>query len=190
MTASELAHQAIPDHATFFFDLGSPAAYLVAERVLHALPASVTWEPILAPAPAHSAAAGLALEHQALAQGALPLRWPAPFPFDSATAMRAATYAKQIGRTAAFALAAFRQAFAAGRCLAEIDNVLIAAAACEMHPTAVLQALERTGVAQALEDATTRAGELGVSVVPALLVEGRVYQGADALDQALVATPS
>ena len=31
--------------------------------------------------------------------------------------MRAATYAKQIGRTVAFALAAFRQAFAGGRAL-------------------------------------------------------------------------
>ena len=48
--------------------------------------------------------------------------------------MRAATYAKQIGRAVAFALAAFRQAYAGGRDLVEPDNVLIAAAACEMHP--------------------------------------------------------
>ena len=43
------------------------------------------------------------------------LRWPEPFPFDSALAMRAATYAKSIGRAVPFAQAAFRQAFAGGR---------------------------------------------------------------------------
>ena len=78
--------------------------------------------------------------HAPPSSGLQPLRWPDPFPFDSALAMRAATYAKQIGRTVAFALAAFRQAFAGGRSLAEPDNVVIAAAACEMHPAAVLKA--------------------------------------------------
>ena len=48
--------------------------------------------------------------------------------------MRAATFAQQIGRTVAFSLAAFRQAFAAGRDLSDMDNVVIAAAACELHP--------------------------------------------------------
>ena len=62
--------------------------------------------------------------------------WPEPFPSDSEWAMLVATYAKQIGRAVAFSLAAFRQAFAAGRDLSERDNVLIAAAACEMHPLA------------------------------------------------------
>ena len=54
--------------------------------------------------------------------------------------MRVATFAKQTGRTVSFALAAFRQAFAAGRDLTEPDNVLIAAAACELHPNAVIKA--------------------------------------------------
>ncbi len=49
-----------------------------------------------------------------------------------------------------FSLAAFRQAFAAGRDLTEPDNVLLAAAAAEMHPRAVLSAIERdVGQAQA-----------------------------------------
>src|SRR3954447_14248410 len=78
-------------------------------------------------------------------RGLQPLRWPEPFPFDSELAMRAATYARQIGRAVAFSLAAFRQAFAAGRAL-DADGVLIAAAACEMHPTAVLRAVETRSV--------------------------------------------
>ena len=59
-----------------------------------------------------------------------------PFPAeDLRWALLAATYAKWIGRGVAFSLAALRQAFAAGRDLSVRDNVLIAAAACEMHPT-------------------------------------------------------
>ena len=75
--------------------------------------------------------------------------------------MRAATYAKQTGRTVAFALAAFRQAFAAGRDLTETDNVLLAAAACELHPNAVLKAVETASVKDALRAATEAAGDLG-----------------------------
>ncbi len=41
--------------------------------------------------------------------------------------MRAATYAKELGKTVSFSLAAFRQAFAAGRDLSDADNVAIAA---------------------------------------------------------------
>ena len=47
------------------------------------------------------------------AYGLPPIRWPEPFPGNTLVAMRAATYAKEIGRAVAFSLAAFRQAFAA-----------------------------------------------------------------------------
>ena len=83
--------------------------------------------------------------------------------------MRAATFAKQTGRTVSFALAAFRQAFAAGRDLTDPDNVVIAAAACELHPNAVLEGgRARDVVKQALREATERAGDRGVTGVPAL----------------------
>jgi 2-hydroxychromene-2-carboxylate isomerase len=113
-----------------------------------------------------------------------PLRWPAEFPFDSALAMRAATYANSIGRGVAFAQAAFRQAFAGGRDLGERDGVLIAAASCEMHPAAVLAALERRGIARELEQATVRATGAGIVSVPALGVGGRVFAGEHALARA------
>jgi 2-hydroxychromene-2-carboxylate isomerase len=108
------------------------------------------------------------VERTAAEQGLQPLRWPDPFPVDSLFAMRVATYAKQIGRTVAFALAAYRQAFAGGRSLAEPDNVVIAAAACEMHPSAVMKAADLRGVRSALEAATARAIALGVRDVPAV----------------------
>ena len=62
---------------------------------------------------------------------------PSPGRANMLTAMRVATFAKQTGRTIAFSLAAFRQAFAAGKDLTDPDNVMIAAAACELHPRAL-----------------------------------------------------
>ncbi|MEA2255222.1 MAG: hypothetical protein QOG35_1267 [Solirubrobacteraceae bacterium] len=181
----------------FYFDLASPEAYLAAERVLGVMPVATEWMPILARdlAGAESWEAfrccderTIALEHverTAAARGLQPVRWPDPFPFDSLLAMRAATYARQIGRTVAFALAAFRQAFAGGRTLADPDTVLIAASACEMHPTAVLKALELRGVAGALRDATELAAQRGVRDVPAVwLPDGTVFHGDADLERA------
>jgi 2-hydroxychromene-2-carboxylate isomerase len=109
------------------------------------------------------------VERAARAQGVQPLVWPEPFPSDSEWAMLAATYAKQIGRAVAFSLAAFRQAFAAGRDLSQRDNVLIAAAACEMHPAAVVKGAELRGTRERLEAATAEAMAAGVRDVPAIV---------------------
>ena len=91
--------------------------------------------------------------------------------------MLVATYAKQIGRAVAFSLAAFRQAFAAGRDLSERDNVLIAAAACEMHPAAVIKGAELASTERALVQARERATADGVDTVPAIWIDGRVLAG-------------
>jgi 2-hydroxychromene-2-carboxylate isomerase len=104
--------------------------------------------------------------------------------------MRTATFAKQSGRTVAFALAAFRQAFAAGRDLSDPDNVLIAAAACELHPRAVEKAVATQSVKRELIEATERAGDLGVQGVPAVVVEGEVFWGDDRLEEAAEAAAS
>jgi 2-hydroxychromene-2-carboxylate isomerase len=178
--------------AAFYFDLGSPQAYLVAERVLQDLTVAAEWQPVLArelggedvPAGASSEERER-IEQLALALALQPLRWPVPFPFDSGLAMRVATYARSIGRTVPFAQAAFRQAFAGGRSLAETDNVLIAAAACEMHPAAVVAAERRPGVAAELARCTAAAAAAGVRAVPSLRIGERVFEGGGALDQAL-----
>jgi 2-hydroxychromene-2-carboxylate isomerase len=188
---------------TFYFDLGSPYAYLAAERVNglfaeRGLPPP-EWQPVLlgglfkrfgrrswAETPEREA--GIAeVERRAAAYGLPPIRWPDPFPANTLTAMRAATYAKQAGRTVAFALAALRQAFAAGRDLSELDNVLIAAAACELHPNAVRKAIETGAVKDALRAATEAAGDLGVKGVPTLVVGTQVFWGDDRLEDATAA---
>ena len=55
-----------------------------------------------------------------------------------------------LGYPVAFSLAAFRQAFGAARAVDEEDTILLAAAACEMHPRALLQALEMKSTQESL----------------------------------------
>ncbi len=102
------------------------------------------------------------VERRARALSLQPLRWPAPFPFDSDFAMLVATFAKRIGKTVAFALAAFRQAYAGGHALDVRDHVLIAAAACEMHPTRSCEASETRGLREELRASERRSARLGV----------------------------
>jgi 2-hydroxychromene-2-carboxylate isomerase len=127
------------------------------------------------------------IERRAERYGLLPVRWPDPWPGNSLKAMRAATFAQQIGRAVAFSLAAFRQAFAAGRDLSEVDNVVIAAAACELHPNALLKAIETQSVKDHLRDATAEAYERGVRGVPSVAVGDRVFFGDDRLEEAAAA---
>ncbi|HEX2701904.1 MAG TPA: hypothetical protein VHM72_00540 [Solirubrobacteraceae bacterium] len=112
------------------------------------------------------------------------LVWPPEFPFDSDFAMLAATYAQRIGKGVPFALAAFRQAFAGGNALSVADNVLIAGAACEMHPRAVIRAAQTRGVREELERASTAALAAGVHDVPAVRVGERVLVGEGRLEEA------
>jgi len=182
--------------AAFYFDLGSPRAYLAAERALVALPAPCEWQPVLSrllPAAETFDAyrceqdelvARENIERRAAALSLQPLRWPAPFPFDSEFAMLVATFAKRIGKTVAFALAAFRQAYAGGHALSIPDHVLIAAAACEMHPASILRAARSRGVRDELERASAAAAALGVDDVPAVSIGERVLVGEAALEQA------
>jgi len=189
--------------AAFYFDLASPLAYLAAEQVLHALPGPAEWRPVLArelrapttESPVGDGVESWRCEHERAAfredlarraerLGLLPLRWPEPFPCDSALAMRAATYAKSIGRAVPFAQAAFRQAFAGGRDLSELDNVLIAAAACEMHPAAVTRAIELGSLAAQLAAATAEAAALAIAEVPAIVVGEDVFEGERAVERA------
>jgi 2-hydroxychromene-2-carboxylate isomerase len=166
--------------ARFYYDFASPEAYLAAERVNTALPEVPEWVPVALGPPAFRCAAEIDayredVQRRAEAAGLQAMRWPDPFPGDTEWALLAATYAKQIGRAVAFSLAAFRQAYAGGRDLGERDNVLIAAAACEMHPAAVIKGAELRSTRERLERATAEARAVGVRDVPALVrADGRV----------------
>jgi 2-hydroxychromene-2-carboxylate isomerase len=193
----------VADHPVFYFDLGSPYAYLAAERVnplfVEAIGLPPVWQPILlgglfrrferdswANGPGRGD--GIAeVERRASSYGLPPIAWPDPFPGNTLYAMRVATFAKEIGKAVSFASAAFRQAFAGGRDLTDPENVMLAAAACELHPRAVEQAAGRDSVKARLREATDEAAELGVKGVPTLVVNGEVFWGDDRIEEAVAA---
>jgi 2-hydroxychromene-2-carboxylate isomerase len=190
---------AATDQPTFYYDLGSPYAYLAAERIQRVLPVVPVWQPILLGgiwketggrswATTDKREEGIAeIERRAGRYGLLPLRWPDGWPNNTLTAMRAATFAQQTGRAVAFSLAAFRQAFAAGKDLSDINNVLIAAAACELHPTAVLKGIEMQSTKDRLRAMTREAYERGVRGVPTVAVGGELFWGDERLEDAAAA---
>ena len=159
-----------PAQPVFFYDLGSPDCYLAAEQLLGSgrIP---EFEPVLA----SDLEASLAdvdresVERRSRELGLQPLRWPQNWPPDTRTAMLAATYAKRIGRGVAFTAAAFRQAFAGGQDLGREEIVLIAGAACEMHPSALLKGIALGSTARALAEAGARARAHGVATLPAVV---------------------
>jgi 2-hydroxychromene-2-carboxylate isomerase len=163
--------------AIFYYDIASPWSWLAAERLHSVLDEVPEWQPVLGPRADVDRAA---VERAAAEQGLPAPRWPDPFPFDGEPVTRAATFAKQTGRTVAFSLAAMRQAFAAGRDLSVTDNVLIAAAACELHPRAVIKALETRSVIEAVVTAES----LGIDRLPALRVGDELVSGPDAPERA------
>jgi 2-hydroxychromene-2-carboxylate isomerase len=189
--------------ATFYYDLGSPYAYLSAERISGLYTAAELeqpeWQPILLGglfrhfdrgswALTEARAEGIAeIEERAAAYGLPPLIWPDPWPGEMLNAMRVATFAKQTGRTVSFSLAAFRQQFAAGKDLSVPDNVLIAAAACELHPRALESAVKTKGVKDGLREATDEAAAAGVFGVPSVRVGNEVFWGDDRLEEAVEA---
>jgi 2-hydroxychromene-2-carboxylate isomerase len=127
------------------------------------------------------------IERRAARYGLMPVRWPDGWPNNTLIAMRAAIFAQHTGRAVAFSLAAFRQAFAAGKDLSDVDNVLIAAAACELHPTAVLKGIEMQSTKDRLRERTREAYERGVRGVPTVAVGGELFWGDEHLEDAAAA---
>jgi 2-hydroxychromene-2-carboxylate isomerase len=189
-----------PHAPLFYYDLGSPYAWLAAERIgAGLLPVAPHWQPILlgglfkrlgsaswARSPAR--ADGIAeVERRAARYGLPPVRWPEPWPGDGLLAMRVATWATGRGAGEAFARAAFRRAFVVGDDLSTPDAVRRAAAAAGLDPDVALAGAATEAVKRALRDATDRAADLGVHGVPTLLVGARTFFGDDHLEPAAAA---
>jgi 2-hydroxychromene-2-carboxylate isomerase len=184
--------------ATFYFDLGSPYAYLTASRIDTVLGEPADWQPIslgalfkLADRSSWSLGDpqrrkdGIAeVERRARVYGLPPLSWPQPWPGNYLMAMRAATYAQRIGRLRGFADSAFRCGFQQGRDLSIPENVLAAARNAGLDPGAVERAVSHPEIKLALREATDEAHRLGVIGVPTLAVAGELFWGDDRLEQA------
>ena len=183
---------------TFYFDLGSPFAYLAAERLHTVLPEPVHWQPVLlgglfrltgrsswALGDYRRRQAGMAdIERRTLAYRLPPMRWPDPWPADYLTAMRATTYAFSVGRGREFTMQAYRDAFQRGSELSVADNVLRSAARAGLDADAVRAGASNPQVKQALRDATDAAYDRGVFGVPTIAIGDELFWGDDRLEDA------
>jgi 2-hydroxychromene-2-carboxylate isomerase len=188
----------VSERPVFYYELNSPYSWLAAERINTTLPEPPVWKPIsYGHVIKHTGVEPWSLkedrakdfeeiERRANERKLQPIRWPAGWPIHTPTikALRAATFAMEIGKGVAFSLAAFRQEFNAGRSLGDVDTILLAAAACELHPDAVLKAIERESIKQKLADATNEAIERGVTGVPTVAVGDELFWGDDRLEDA------
>ncbi|HEY5046293.1 MAG TPA: DsbA family protein [Solirubrobacteraceae bacterium] len=186
---------------TFYFDLGSPFAYLTAERIAEVLPEPIVWQPVslggLFKLTGRSSwslgdpdrrQAGMAeVERRARRYELAPIRWPNPWPTDYLFAMRVATFAFQVGRGRELAMQAFRQAFQQGHDLGLREHVMEAAGEVGLDLAAVEGAAEDPEVKLALRAATDRAHELGVFGVPTVAVGNELFWGDDRLANAAAA---
>lgn len=181
------------DGVRFYYDFATPDSYLAIERLVATLGVVPELIPVRradldAPAPLRprpgDVAARSAFADTVADRGLQPLRWPDAWPFDDTLALQAATYARGIGKVAAFSLAALRQAYAGGADLGQEQTVLLAGAACEIHPRALLTGVTTKGTAGALERAAEAAREDGVRDLPAVVVGGQVFYGDANLDVA------
>jgi 2-hydroxychromene-2-carboxylate isomerase len=183
---------------TFYFDLGSPYAYLSAERLGELLPEPVEWQPILlgglfrltgrsswALGDHRRRQAGMAeIERRTQSYGLPPMRWPDPWPTDYLSAMRATTFAFTVGRGRQFALQAFRGAFQNGWELSVAGNVLKAGERVGLDAAALEAATRERRIKLALRSATDAAHERGVIGVPTIAVDDELFWGDDRLADA------
>ncbi len=172
---------------TFFFDLASPFTYLAAERVERLL-GSVKWRPVAAEAlhrGAHPEGAELReeAERRAAALG-LPIVWPDSFPACVPAAMRAAAYAAECGRVAAYPLAATRLAYCGGFDLADPEVLAEAAAGAGIGLEECLRAAGDVSRDGPLEGAARRLLAAGADRLPAFAIAGSLICGEDRLVEA------
>ena len=179
--------------AEFLFDLCCPFSYLTSERVDRMLD-DVTWTPasdtalrcgsLLAQGDAETVR--LAAEQRA-AELRLPLVWPERWPADVPAAMRAAAFASERGRGAAFVLAASRLAFCGGFDLDDPEILAEAAAAAGIGMDGCLRAMGDAGRDGAIESAGRRLLAAGADRLPALRLGRALYWGENRVAQALAA---
>jgi 2-hydroxychromene-2-carboxylate isomerase len=187
----------MPDRPRFFVDVGSPYAWLAAERVERGvLGVEPVWEPVLLGAVfaargfgswslTEARAEGIEeVERRARAYGLGPVRWPEPWPGSMLLAMRCAVAAAEAGSARAFLLAALRLGFVHGRDLSDPAAVADAASAAGIEGEELLAAASTPAVKDALRERTDAAIALGVRGVPTVLVGTQPFWGDNRLEEA------
>ena len=187
-------HMSAPARVEFLFDLSCPFSYLAAERVERVFD-DVIWTPASMSAlrcgsPAADEAWLETTRHTAERRAAelrLPLVWPESYPSEVPAAMRAASYAAERGRGAAFVLAAVRLAFCGGFDLEDPEILAEAAAAADIGMKGLLKVVGDQGRDGAIEAAGRRLLATGADRLPALRVGRSLFPGENRVAEAAAA---
>jgi 2-hydroxychromene-2-carboxylate isomerase len=178
----------------FHFDLASPFTYLAAERIDVLLP-HADWRPTIADAmhggwPLADEGRRQELEAQAEARARelrLPISWPDRWPVSPRAAMRAASFAQEIGRAAPFVLAAGRLAYCGGYDLEDPEILAEAIAAAGLPLDDALAAARDESRDGAMIDAGRRLMRAGARRMPVVRVGRAIFAGEDRLALAVAA---
>ena len=185
----------------FYYDFNSPYAYLAAERIDDLIPGA-EWRPIafaillnklgrledrlegldVAPVAAE-------ISERAAARGLPPFAPPEGWPVEtwSLTPLRAALVAEELGRQREFSLAAYRTSFVERRSLADVVNVLAAAADAGLEPAEVRDGIQRPEIKERLKLNTDEALDRGVTGIPTVAIGDELFWGDDRLEEAAAA---
>lgn len=188
----------------FYYDLGSPYAFLAAERVdeMFGTEYTVEWVPVLLGAifkatgrsswaETSERRAGIAeIDRRAAARGLAPFTWPAEWPNNGLAVMRVATWAHDRGAGREFALAAFQEQFNDGRPLSGEAAIERSATRAGLDATDAMRAVNDQRIKAALRATTDAAVAAGVTGVPSIAVGEDLFWGDDRLEAAVAKSRS
>ena len=186
----------------FYYDLGSPYAYLTAHRIDETFDVDtpVEWIPVLLGgifkaggrsswAETGRRADGMHEVERRAAAYEMPLfSWPVEWPNNGLTAMRVAAWAHENNAGRRFARAAFIEQFIRGNALSERAHIEAAAECAGLDPAQALAGAQDPAIKAILKDNTEKAIELGVTGVPTVAVGDELFWGDDRLADAVGAT--
>jgi 2-hydroxychromene-2-carboxylate isomerase len=191
-----LSVQLAMDRPTLYFDLGSPYAYLAAERATAVLGVEPRLQPVLVGGiflerghgswgETEERAARIAeIEARAERYGLPPMAWPEGWPNKTLKAMRATIWAGCLGAGDAFARAGFRHAFRDGADLSRIEEIVAVAASIGLPADDLPAAIEEQTIKDELRAVTQIAWDRRVIGVPCIELGGKIFFGDDHLEPA------
>lgn len=176
-----------------FIDVGSPYAYLAAERFRDVVGVEPLLRPVLLGGIFKATGRSTwgrgprreermaAIEARAAAAGLPPVVWPDTWPADYLGAMRAVVWAYGHGAGDAFAREAMRTAFTTGADHARLDVLADVAGRVGLDPGALEAGIADPATKARLREATDYALGLGVIGVPTTRAGGELFWGDDRL---------